>query len=88
EPLMAKAVLFEKEARQALKKMARPTAIRIVEKVEQYAADPASLASQVKQLASDRRKRLRVGSWRVLFVEDATSVAVLDVRSRGSAYKV
>ncbi len=84
---MAKAVFFEKEARQALKKMPRPTAIRIVEKVEQYAADPRSLAAQVKQLAGDHRKRLRVGSWRVLFVEDAATVVVLDIRPRSSAYK-
>jgi mRNA interferase RelE/StbE len=82
-----KAVVFEKPARQMLTKIQRPTAIRIVAKIEQYAADPASLATQVKALAGDQRKRLRVGDWRVLFVEDQTTISVLDVRPRGSAYK-
>ena len=82
-----KAVVVEKPARQALKKMPRPTAARIVEKLEQYAMRPESLAAQVKSLVGDHRKRLRVGDWRVLFVEDATTITVLDVRSRGSAYR-
>jgi mRNA interferase RelE/StbE len=82
-----KAVVVEKPARQALKRMPRPTAVRIVEKIEQYARHPESLARQVKSLVGDHRKRLRVGDWRVLFVEGATTIAVLDVRSRGSAYR-
>ncbi|MEX0852168.1 MAG: type II toxin-antitoxin system RelE/ParE family toxin [Bauldia sp.] len=82
-----KAVAVEKAARQALKKMPRPTAIRIVANIERYAAEPASLSNQVKSLVGDHRKRLRVGDWRVLFVEDRTTITVLDIRSRGSAYK-
>ena len=82
-----KLVAVEKPARQALKRMQRPTAIRIVEKIEQYAADPASLAAQVKSLVGDDRKRLRVGDWRILFVEDQSTITVLDVRPRGSAYR-
>jgi len=82
-----KAVVIERPARQALMKMPRPTAMRIVAKIEQYATEPASLANQVKSLADDHRKRLRVGDRRVLFVEDRTTITVLDIRSRGSAYR-
>jgi mRNA-degrading endonuclease RelE of RelBE toxin-antitoxin system len=82
-----KAVVFEKPARQALKKMPRPTTVRIVEKIEQYARHPESLAQRVKALVGDHRRRLRVGDWRVLFIENAKTITVLDVRSRGSAYR-
>ncbi len=82
-----KAVSIEKPARKALLKMQRPTAMRIVEKIEQYASDPVSISAQVKSLTGDQRKRLRVGDWRILFIEDATTITVLDVRPRGSAYK-
>ena len=82
-----KRVVLEKPARQALRKMQRPTSLRIVEKIEQYAARPQSLAGQVKALVGDHRKRLRVGDWRVLFVEDNATITVLDIRSRGSAYR-
>jgi mRNA interferase RelE/StbE len=67
--------------------MQRPTALRIVDKIEQYAAHPESLVAQVKALVGDHRKRLRVGDWRVLFVEDETTIVILDVRSRGAAYR-
>jgi mRNA interferase RelE/StbE len=82
-----KRVLLEKPARQSLRKMQRPSALRIVEKIEQYAASPENLAGHVKALVGDHRKRLRVGDWRVLFVEDKTTSRVLDIRSRGSAYR-
>ena len=82
-----KRVVLEKPARHALRKMQRPTSLRIVEKIEQYAARPDSLAGQVKALVGDHRKRLRVGDWRVLFVEDKATITVLDIRSRGSAYR-
>jgi mRNA interferase RelE/StbE len=82
-----KGVSIEKPARKALQRMQRPTAARIVEKLEQYASDPESLSKQVRSLAGDHRKRLRVGDWRVLFIEDAATITVLDIRARGSAYK-
>lgn len=83
-----KAVSIGKPARKALQKMQRPVAARILEKLEQYANDPAgSVSSQVKSLVGDHRKRLRVGDWRVLFVEDVATITVLDIRPRGSAYK-
>lgn len=47
----------------------RPPALRdrVMAKIEQYAADPASLAAQVKALKGRDAYRLRVGDIRVLF---------------------
>ena len=82
-----KAVVVEKPARHVLRRMQRPTSTRIIGKIQQYARHPEALAANVKSLAGDHRKRLRVGDWRVLFVEDELSITVLDIRPRGSAYK-
>ena len=62
---------------------------RIVAKVEQYAADPASLANNVIQLADSRYRRLRIGSYRVLFSVETNAITVLvvlRVRHRSEAY--
>lgn len=62
------------------------TAQTIRGKVLQYAADPASLANNVKALKGSEFKRLRVGDWRVIFSEDMTVVAVIEVGPRGGIY--
>ena len=62
---------------------------RIVDKVEQYAADPVSLANQVTTLRGMPYQRLRVGNYRVLFsVEggDITVMLVVRVRHRSEVY--
>lgn len=58
-------------------------------KVESYAADPASLGPQIKQLSGSDLWRLRVGDYRVIFRpegEAATVMLVLRVRHRREAY--
>lgn len=62
------------------------TADKIRRKMEQYAADPASLANLVKRLTGSDYLRLRIGEWRVIFREDGLVVAVVKIASRGSAY--
>jgi mRNA interferase RelE/StbE len=58
-----------------------------VAKIEQYAADPRSLANNVKSLKGNPGYlRLRVGDWRVIFREDGSVVAVVRIASRGSVY--
>lgn len=60
----------------------------IVAKVTQYAAEPNSLANNVKALRGEPGVlRLRVGDWRVLFTEDGLVVAVIRVAPRGAAYE-
>ena len=72
-----------------MRRLAVPVRARIVAKVEQYAADPASLANNVIQLADSRYRRLRIGSYRVLFSVETNTVTVLvvlRVRYRSEAY--
>ena len=62
---------------------------RIIAKIEQYAANPASLARQVVALTGGPYRRLRVGDYRVIFnVEQGNPVimVVLTVRHRREAY--
>ncbi|PYF05059.1 mRNA-degrading endonuclease RelE of RelBE toxin-antitoxin system [Rhodopseudomonas faecalis] len=55
-------------------------------KIEQYAADPASQARNVKSLTGRNVSRLRVQNYRVLFNETADAITVLDIGPRGEIY--
>lgn len=76
----------------AAKELARigPAARAILVKIEQYAADPSSLANNVKALKGSEEFRLRVGDYRVLFTVSAEGVVtvmlVVAVRHRSKAY--
>ena len=63
---------------------------RVIAKIEQYAENPTSLARQVIALTGGNNRRLRVGSYRVVFkVEqhgDITTMVVLRVQHRSKAY--
>ena len=62
---------------------------RIIARIEQYAANPASLARQVVALTGGPYRRLRVGDYRVIFdVEQGNpaNMVVLRVRHRREAY--
>jgi mRNA interferase RelE/StbE len=80
-----KTVTYTAAAATALRRHAnRASAIRA--KIEQYAAEPASQANNVKALKGVDAKRLRVGTFRVIFQETATAVVVLDIGPRGGIY--
>ena len=60
----------------------------IVAKIEQLAADPRSLANNVKTLKGEPGyRRLRVGDWRVLYRDDGMVLLVTKVAPRGEAYE-
>lgn len=80
-----KPITYRPAARKALRRMPASTARRIMEKVEAYAADPASQANNVKALEGRDGIRLQVGDWRVVLI-DGEVLDVLDVGPRGSAY--
>jgi mRNA interferase RelE/StbE len=61
------------------------TATRVREKIAEYAADPTSLANNVKQLQGRSGIRLRVGDWRVI-MEDGVVLEVQEIGPRGSVY--
>lgn len=83
-----KTIHYSREAAKALSRMPRNIVATIRAKVEQYAANPASLTNNVKALSGQPGYlRLRVGDWRVIFREDGTVIAVVRVAPRGSAYE-
>ena len=82
-----KQVSVSVNASKTLTRLPANTARLIRKKIEQYATDPEALANNVKALKGAKGVlRLRVGDWRVLFREDAASVAVLAIGPRGSIY--
>lgn len=83
--MLVKTISYTRTAVRALRKH-RNAALRIMAKVEAYAADPGSLANMVTEMVGKDYMRLRVGDFRVLFRETATEVVVLDIGPRGSIY--
>jgi mRNA interferase RelE/StbE len=81
------AIRYSKAAIKALSAMPANTARRIMAKVEQYAADPASLANNVKKLQGRDGYRLRIGDWRVIFDHDGVVLDVLQIGPRGGVYE-
>ena len=82
-----KRVVYSRDAAKTLMKMPANLRRTVRAKIEQYAANPAALANQVRRLQGEPGYRLRVGDWRVIFDQDRTSVIVLAIGSRGSIYK-
>ncbi len=80
-----KTINYTRKATRALRRMPANEAQRIMDKVSQYAADPASLANNVTALKGRDGIRLRVGDWRVI-MEDGVVLEVLDVGPRGGIY--
>lgn len=81
-----KPVSYSRAALKTLRRMPRETAGRIMAKVDQYAADPASQTNNVKALQGREGIRLRVGDWRVI-MRDGEVLAVLEIGPRGSVYE-
>ncbi len=81
-------IAYSKDAHRTLHRLLVNTARLIRDKVRQYAADPASLANNVKALKGcDGVLRLRVGDWRVLFTEDGEVIGIIRIAPRGNAYR-
>ena len=81
-----KEVTYTKAARKVLYSLPLPDQKRIRSKVEQYAADPASLANNVKAMKGSPYRRLRVGDWRVIMDEQVLIIEVVRIGARGSVY--
>jgi mRNA interferase RelE/StbE len=83
-----KQIAFSREAFKTLTHLPANGAKLIRAKIEQYARSPTSLANNVRMLKGEAGFfRLRVGDWRVIFREDATTIAIVRIGSRGSAYE-
>jgi mRNA interferase RelE/StbE len=81
-----KPISYQPAALKALKRMPYLDAERITEKIEQYAADPQSMANNVKALQGRKGIRLRVGDWRVI-MEDGVVLDVLAIGNRSEIYR-
>lgn len=80
-------IAYSKAAIRALARMPANISKLIRGKVEQYAADPAAQANNVKALKGEPGVlRLRVGDWRVLFTEDGQVLAIIRIAPRGGVY--
>jgi mRNA interferase RelE/StbE len=80
-----KTVLYSRPALNALRKHAN-RARSIMAKINQYAADPDSLANNITVLVGRDGKRLRVGDFRVLFTETEDRILIEDIGPRGEIY--
>ena len=80
-----KPISYTRSAIKALTRMPANWSKRIRAKIEQYAADPASLDNNVTELKGRSGVRLRVGDYRVI-IEDGEVLAVLEIDSRGGVY--
>jgi mRNA interferase RelE/StbE len=82
---MMKMVRYTTEALRNLKRYGNMT-VRIRRAVEEYAADPVAHANNVTRLVGSSSSRMRVGDYRVIFVESETVLSVVRVGPRGSVY--
>lgn len=81
-----KRVVFLPTALKALQRH-RADATRIVTKINAYAANPAAHANNVKALKGLDEYRLRIGDYRVIFVERREEIIVSRIGPRGSVYE-
>lgn len=79
-------IRFAKSAMKALMRSGKRDLMR--QKIGELAADPTSLAANVKRLQGRPEYRLRVQDWRVIFRIDDGIVWIDDIAPRGSAYEV
>lgn len=85
---MPKTVKYSRQALRTLERIDRATSERIRAKVRQLASDPQALANNVSTLKGrGGLMRLRVGDWRVIYVEDLVVLLVVKVAPRGSVYE-
>ncbi len=70
-----------------LRRMQPKTARQIQARINAIASDPSNPDLGVKPLAGRPGFRLRVGTWRIIFVIEADRLEVLAIEPRGQAYK-
>ena len=79
-------IRYADEVLRTLRRLNKRDLIR--HKIEEFAADPESLRSNVTRLQGRPESRLRVQDWRVIFRIDGNILWIDKVLPRGSAYEV
>jgi len=79
-----KAVSYTTSATRQLRKLPAEIRVRIIEKLRRYAE---SGAGDVKALSGQPGARLRIGDYRVIFVETVDAISVRAVGHRSDIYE-
>ncbi len=79
------AIRFLAPAQRGLRRH-RNVAPRLMDKIQELASDPDSLANNVTRLKGRPESRLRVGEFRIVFLQDGDDLLVIDVAPRGNIY--
>ena len=79
-------IRYADEVLRTLRRLNKRDLIR--HKIEELAADPESLRSNVTRLQDRPESRLRVQDWRVIFRIEGNILWIDKVLPRGSAYEV
>ncbi|HMQ58882.1 MAG TPA: type II toxin-antitoxin system RelE/ParE family toxin [Rhizobiaceae bacterium] len=82
---MPKAITILPKAARELRRQ-KADAGRILDKLEQFAKNPAAFANNVKALSGSTHARLRIRDYRVIFEETADEIIVIRIGPRGSVY--
>lgn len=80
-----KTVRYTTEVLRTLKRHGNMAA-RIRRAIDEYAADPATHANNVTRLVGSSSSRMRIGDYRVIFVETEAELSVVRVGPRGGVY--
>lgn len=84
-------IRYSKDALKFLSKLDRKSVTRIREAIDGLTRTPPTGDIKTMQGYSDGRKRLRVGSWRVIYrhlnEETVEIIFVIDIGNRGDIYK-
>ena len=79
-------ICYAAEVLRTLRRLNKRDLIR--RKIEELAADPGSLASNITRLQRRPESRSRVQDWRVIFRIEGKILWIDEVLPRGSAYEV
>lgn len=84
-------IRYSKTSLKFLSKLDKKSVARIREAVDMLTMDPPKGDIKIMQGYSDGRKRLRVGSWRIIYkysIDNSIEILdVLEIGNRGDIYK-
>ena len=80
-------IQYSRDSLKFLNKLDRKSISRIRTAVQGLTKQPPQGDIQVMQGYNDGTKRLRVGSWRVLYQYQSESLLIIDIGNRGDIYK-
>ena len=84
-------IKYSKDSLKFLSKLDKKSVIRIREAIAKLTLDPPEGDIKLMQGYSDNRKRLRVGSWRIIYKyggENSVEILfIIDIGNRGDIYK-